>query len=131
MPSRGLAESTWQDGSGQIFLLTLKMESTWMTHAMTTCISEGFLDSDAPVWFAVLGAMILAGIIGIVLVRRMALGKYKIKTVSPLEQLQELREKGLITKQEYDQGRRAALGLYERSPADGNVPLPPAPGTRR
>lgn len=101
-----------------------------MTQTLTTCIAQGLLDSDAPIWFAVLGAMILAGIIGIVLVRRMAVGKYKMKYVSPIEHLQELREKGLITKQEYDQGRRAALGLSDRGPTDGNAPLPPAQGTR-
>ena len=102
-----------------------------MTHTLTTCFAEGLLDSDAPIWIGVLAAAILAGVIGIVLVRRMALGKYKIKTVSPIEQLQELREKGLITKQEYDQGRRAALGLANRGPTDGNAPLPPAQGGRQ
>jgi hypothetical protein len=103
-----------------------------MTDTMTTyCIAEGILDSDAPIWFAVLAALILAGIIGMALIRRMALGKYKVKYVSPIEQLMELREKGLITKQEYDQGRRAALGLLDRGPTDGNAPLPPAQGSPR
>lgn len=103
-----------------------------MTDTMTTwCIAEGFLDSGTLLSYAVLGAVILAGIIGVAVIRRMAFGKYKMKYVSPIEQLQELREKGLITKQEYDQGRRAALGLSDRGPTDGNAPLPPAQGSPR
>jgi hypothetical protein len=106
------------------------MESRWMSDELTTCASANILDTDVLLWFAVLGAVVLAGFVLILLVRRMAFGTYKIKKTSPIEQLGELREKGLITKQEYDQGRRATLGLSQRPPTDGNATLPPAQGTR-
>ena len=107
------------------------MESRWMTDELTTCASASILDSGVLLWFAVLGAVVLAGFLAILLVRRMAMGTYKTAKISPIEQLQKLRQKGLITQQEYDQGRQAALGVSERPPTDGNAPLPPAQGTRR
>ena len=70
--------------------------------------------------FAVLvGALVIGGVVLLVL-RKMAVGKEGSSSRDQsVEQLRELRDRGLLSQEEFDRARRSALGLPPRQDGTG------------
>ena len=82
----------------------------------------GSLMSDMVLWFVVLGGVIVLGGLAVAVIRRMATGAAQPRGQDDLlRRLEQLRQQGAITEEEYRRARDSALGAAGQTP-------PAAPG---
>ncbi len=69
---------------------------------------------DIALWVVVLAGAMFVVFLGVMAIRRMALGLNKSSRVNPMEEFTRLLRQGKISQEEYDRGRRKMLNLPER-----------------